>query len=125
MDASYRRLVISVWENDWHHNGGSILFGPSDGMMYITTGDGGGSGALNAQDGSNLLGKILRIDISQTTPQDRTNVVNGNYGIPPDNPFLNDSSIQPEIYAFGYRNPFECFFDRDNLGGKLQYGVIY
>ena len=117
MDTSYRRLVISIWENDWHHNGGSVLFGPSDGMMYITTGDGGGSGAPNAQDGSNLLGKVLRIDISQTTAHDRTDVVRGSYGIPADNPFLNDSSIQPEIFAFGYRNPFECFFDRANQGG--------
>ena len=54
---------------------------------------------------STLLGSVLRIDI------DSRDSGNG-YGIPEDNPFINNSSYRPEIYAFGLRNPWRCSVDR-------------
>jgi len=100
-----------------NHNGGQIRFGP-DGFLYISTGDGGGAGdpQENAQDRTNLLGNILRIDVDGSE-------VGGNYGIPDDNPFVgNDEGFREEIYAYGLRNPFRFSFDAAN--GDLWAGDV-
>ena len=60
-------------------------------------------------DRSTLLGSILRIDV------DRSDSTRGTaYAIPPDNPFVNVSNAQPEIYAYGLRNVWRCSVDRGN-----------
>ena len=100
-----------------NHNGGQIRFGP-DGFLYISTGDGGGAGdpQENAQDRTNLLGNILRIDVDGSE-------VGGNYGIPDDNPFVgNDQEFREEIFAYGLRNPFRFSFDAAN--GDLWVGDV-
>lgn len=83
-----------------NHNGGELHFG-IDGDLYLSTGDGGGTGDVpnNAQSPDVLLGKILRfaVNTSNTSPY---------YSIPSDNPFGN------EIFAYGLRNPFRWSFDR-------------
>lgn len=91
-----------------NHNGGHLSFGPDD-YLYIGTGDGGAQGDPQgrAQDGQSLLGKMLRLDVDNGTP----------YGIPTDNPFINDSTFLPEIWAYGLRNPWRYSFDR--LTGDL------
>ncbi len=89
-----------------NHNGGRLEFGP-DGYLYIGTGDGGSAGdpQNNAQNRSNLLGKILRIDIDHPSE-------NRPYGIPADNPFAgNTEGWREEIYAYGLRNPWKFSFD--------------
>lgn len=90
-----------------NHNGGWIGFGP-DGYLYIATGDGGSAGdpQNNAQNITNLLGKILRIDVNNPQPP-------LNYGIPASNPFYDstNTSIRKEIYAYGLRNPWRNSFD--------------
>ncbi|MDQ8189288.1 PQQ-dependent sugar dehydrogenase [Roseibacillus persicicus] len=88
-----------------NHNGGYLEFGP-DGMLYIGTGDGGAANdpKANAQDLSNLLGKILRIDVSPSQ----------GYEVPKDNPFTG-SQEAPEIFAYGLRNPWRCSWDGENL----------
>jgi len=87
------------------HEGGPLVFGPDDGFLYISFGDGGHDSADNAQDLSNLFGSILRIDV------DNPNGVM-NYGIPSDNPFFgNTSGFREEIYAYGLRNPWRISFD--------------
>ncbi len=90
-----------------NHNGGKLNFGP-DGYLYFATGDGGGGNDVpnNAQTGTVLLGKMLRIDIDQTS------VTYGNYAVPPDNPYVGNPSIDERIWALGLRNPFRWSFDR-------------
>jgi glucose/arabinose dehydrogenase len=94
-----RLTIPQPFEN---HNGGHILFGP-DGYLYLGMGDGGSGGdpQNNAQTLSNLLGKIVRIDLS----------VPKGYRIPPDNPFVSVQGVRPEIYIYGVRNPWRFSFD--------------
>src|SRR5690606_2136265 len=85
-----------------NHNGGLIKFGP-DGYLYFGLGDGGGAGdPLRAgQDLENLLGKMLRLDV---TGQET-------YAVPEDNPFRGGEGRE-EIWAYGLRNPWRFSFDR-------------
>jgi hypothetical protein len=100
-DPATRRLVISIPHTEAHnHNGGQLQFGP-DGLLYLSTGDGGVSNDTpnpDAEDTSSLLGKILRID-----PRGATD---GAHTVPPDNPFGN------AVWAYGLRNPWRFSFDR-------------
>lgn len=108
-DPETELILIEVEQPYSNHNGGQISFGP-DGYLYISLGDGGSGGdPLNAgQDLTMLLGSLLRIDVDKTS--------NGrNYAIPPDNPFLgNTSSYKEEIYAYGLRNVWRFSFDNQN-----------
>lgn len=113
------RIISRIDWPQFNHNGHWIDFGPDDGYLYISTGDGGyandwGIGHNvtdgNGQDMAELKGKILRIDVNSTS--------NGNnYAIPPDNPFVGNDDVRPEIYASGLRNPWRCSFDQK--GGRL------
>ena len=93
--------VIAIPHRGENHHGGLIAFGP-DGMLYVAPGDGGccGDPQNNAQNRSNLLGKILRLDV-RTAP----------YVVPPDNPFVGQAGVRPEIWAYGLRNPWRYSFD--------------
>jgi hypothetical protein len=95
-----------------NHNGGMIAFGPSDGYLYIGTGDGGAACDLseNAQSLASNLGKLLRIDVD---PLPYTN--------PPDNPLVGASG-NDEIWSYGLRNPWRWSFDRGN--GDLYVGDV-
>uniref|UniRef100_F7AJ37 Soluble scavenger receptor cysteine-rich domain-containing protein SSC5D n=1 Tax=Ornithorhynchus anatinus TaxID=9258 RepID=F7AJ37_ORNAN len=109
VDHSSERIILEIEEPASNHNGGELLFG-DDGYLYIFTGDGGMAGDPfgkfgNSQNKSALLGKVLRIDVDQN---DRGPL----YRIPPDNPFVADTSARPEVYAFGVRNMWRCSFDR-------------
>jgi glucose/arabinose dehydrogenase len=92
-----------------NHNGGSINFGPNDGFLYISAGDGGSGGdpGNRAQNTEILLGKLLRIDVDNPGG-------GNNYGIPVDNPFAGDPPNAEEIWAYGLRNPWKFSFDSDN-----------
>lgn len=104
-DSNSEFEVLTVAQPFSNHNGGTITFAP-DGYLYIGLGDGGGGGDTdnNAQNTLNLLGTIVRIDIDN--PSD-----GNNYGIPADNPFIGDSLILDEIWAYGLRNPFRFSID--------------
>lgn len=84
-----------------NHNGGNLAFGP-DGMLYIASGDGGSGGdpQNNSQNLTNLLGKLLRLDVDAPAPY-----------IPADNPFVDSSTARGEIWAYGLRNPWKIAFD--------------
>jgi glucose/arabinose dehydrogenase len=89
-----------------NHNGGQLQFGPTDGYLYLATGDGGSGGdpPNNAQTITVLLGKMLRIDVETGNPV--------TYTIPPSNPFTATAGYRPEIWALGLRNPWRFSFDR-------------
>jgi glucose/arabinose dehydrogenase len=99
-DHESEQIVLEVPQPFANHNGGALEFGP-DGMLYIALGDGGSGGDPlgNGQNPNELLGSILRIDVS-TQP----------YSIPPDNPFANGGGA-PEVFAYGLRNPWRFTFD--------------
>lgn len=87
-----------------NHNGGMLAFGP-DGYLYAGLGDGGSANdPLGAgQSLTTLLGKILRLDVDSEPD---------GYTIPPTNPFTGTADGQPEIWAYGLRNPWRFSFDR-------------
>ena len=67
-----------------------------------------------------ILGKMIRINPlhpTLTTNQDGALSSNGQYRIPPSNPFLKTTNAVGEIYAYGFRNPYRFSFD--TVGGRL------
>ena len=107
-DPNSEVLLLTISQPFSNHNGGDMHFGPNDGYLYISTGDGGSAGdPVNyGQNTSSLLGKMLRIDVDGTSE--------GNYGIPNDNPFVGNGAVLDEIWAIGLRNPWKWSFDRSN-----------
>jgi glucose/arabinose dehydrogenase len=116
-DPDSELSILRVDEPQANHNGGEIAFGP-DGYLYVALGDGGAANDVglghvedwyeenrggNGQDvDQNLLGSILRID-----PQEA-----GGYDVPQDNAFAAEgSSGLPEVWAYGFRNPYRFSFD--------------
>ncbi len=124
IDPTSRRELISFGKNAGNHNGGTIAFG-RDGYLYLATGDGGNANDVgpshvepggNAQNLGVALGKMLRIDpLNPTLTNGSTNPTssNGQYRIPTSNPFQGAGQV-PEIYAYGFRNPYRFSFDRAN-----------
>ena len=124
IDPASGRIVLSIAQPQANHNGGALSFGPDD-RLYISLGDGGAgddqgpghSPQGNGQDPGNPLGAILRID------PDGADSVNGQYGIPAENPFFPGGpgpfggpegcldGLCDEIFAYGFRNPFRSSFD--------------
>lgn len=107
-DASSELILMTIPQPFSNHNGGDMHFGPNDGYLYISIGDGGSGGdpGDRAQNTTLLLGKLLRIDVDGTSE--------GNYGIPIDNPFVGVAGAEDEIWAYGLRNTWKFSFDRSN-----------
>lgn len=116
------REVLRVGEFAANHNVGTVAFNPTAtegdadyGLLYIGFGDGGS--AHDPRDyGQGLaepLGAIARIDPLDTP--------DGAYGIPDDNPFVDEDGVAPEIWAYGLRHPQQFSWDTD---GRMFIGDI-
>jgi glucose/arabinose dehydrogenase len=115
LDLDTLKPLLFIEQPFPNHNGGSVQFG-SDGLLYLSFGDGGGGGDPqgNGQDLQTLLGKILRIDVD--------NPPGGSaYRIPADNPFATGGGL-PEIWHWGMRNPWRMSVDRAT--GDLWIGDV-
>ncbi|MEP6688408.1 MAG: PQQ-dependent sugar dehydrogenase [Gemmatimonadales bacterium] len=101
-DPASEIVLLTAEQPFSNHNGGQIVFGP-DGMLYISLGDGGSGGdpGGRGQSVADLLGGILRVDVSSGT----------GYTVPPDNPFVGRADARPEVWSFGLRNPWRFTFD--------------
>jgi glucose/arabinose dehydrogenase len=120
-DLNTETVLLSVDQPYMNHNGGWISFGP-DGYLYIGFGDGGSGGDPdgNGQDTKTLLGSILRIDVNNADA-----IRNIPYAIPAGNPFetsLDCSTGCPEIFSWGFRNPWRWSFDI--LNGNMWAGDV-
>src|SRR5512147_2783280 len=80
--------ILRVDQPYANHNGGNLVFGP-DGKLWVGLGDGGSGGdpENRAQNPDTLLGKMFRLDVSNTQPS-------------------------PKLVAIGLRNPWRYSFDR-------------
>ena len=128
LDPASGKLLFEMAQPGGHNNGGHLLFGP-DGFLYLGIGDGGNDDSAsgvagNGQLTTNLLGKIMRIDVNGTTGSRP-------YRIPADNPFAANppcgmdgtgAADCPEIFAWGFRNPWRWSFD--SQGGQLWLGDV-
>jgi glucose/arabinose dehydrogenase len=118
--AGNERVLLEIDMPYFNHHSGRMAFGP-DGLLYVSVGDGGNANDIdapprngveirgkapegNGQNRQTLMGKVLRIDVNK---QD----AGKQYGVPKDNPFAKGGGA-PEIYAYGFRNPWGLSFDR-------------
>jgi len=105
VDLTTERDLIVQSQPFTNHKAGQLVFG-LDGFLYFGLGDGGSAGDPhgNGQNLNTLLGKMLRIDVDHTSAGKL-------YAIPSDNPFVGGGGL-PEIYAYGFRNPWRFSLDR-------------
>lgn len=115
LDTDSEQLLLT-WKSGGH-NGGCLKFGP-DGYLYISTGDASPPTPPDpnrvGQDLTNLLSAVLRIDVDHTSGELA-------YAIPKDNPFVDTPGARPEIWAYGFRNPWKMSFDE---AGNLWLGDV-
>jgi glucose/arabinose dehydrogenase len=112
--ASAQILLVVPHPTNFNHNGGQLFFGPTDGYLYMGTGDGGSGGdpPNNAQNTAVLLGKMLRLDVDGSGAVPCGQVNPAPYAIPSSNPFAGSGTSCNEIWAYGLRNPWRFSFDR-------------
>ncbi|HMF92237.1 MAG TPA: PQQ-dependent sugar dehydrogenase [Candidatus Angelobacter sp.] len=107
VNIATERILLTVDQvgNFTNHKAGQLAFGP-DGLLYFGLGDGGSGGDPfgHGQSTATLLGKMMRIDVNSTD-------AGLQYHVPADNPFAAGGGL-PEIWAFGFRNPWRFSFDR-------------
>ncbi|MHB1423477.1 MAG: PQQ-dependent sugar dehydrogenase [Gemmataceae bacterium] len=105
IDPSSEEIILTFLQGG--HNGGDLHFG-TDRMLYISTGDAASPNPPDpfntGQDISDLLSSILRIDVDHKNE-------GKNYAIPKDNPFVDMKGARPEVWAYGFRNPWRMSFD--------------
>lgn len=114
--SNSERVLLTVPQPYSNHNAGMLEFGP-DGYLYVAFGDGGSGNDpdQNGQDLGTILGSMIRIDPFNPSG-------GREYGIPADNPYVDDPNALDEIWAHGLRNPWRFSFDRNT--GELLLGDV-
>ncbi|MEE2906240.1 MAG: PQQ-dependent sugar dehydrogenase [Planctomycetota bacterium] len=114
LDRKSEEVLLEIPQPYGNHNGGTVLFGP-DGMLYLSIGDGGSANdpEHHAQNLGNLLGTVVRLDVSSDEKP---------YTNPKDNPFIGVEGARPEIWAYGLRNIWRMHFDSET--GELWGGDV-
>ena len=112
VEATERPLLV-IPQIYTTHKAGMLAF-DSDGMLVISTGDGGSGNDPHGHglDRWSLLGKLLRLDVDRGWP----------YVIPADNGFAGDPDSRAEIHAIGLRNPWR--FSIDRASGDIYIGDV-
>ena len=115
-DPNSELEIISIAQPYSNHNAGDLNFGP-DGFLYIAMGDGGAGGDPEnySQNTGSLLGKVLRIDVSNANAAQP-------YTIPASNPFVGPGNPLDEIWSVGWRNPWRFSFD--SVSGDMWVGDV-
>eukprot|EP01104_Vermistella_antarctica_P001058 TRINITY_DN1111_c1_g1_i1.p1 TRINITY_DN1111_c1_g1~~TRINITY_DN1111_c1_g1_i1.p1 ORF type:complete len:750 (+),score=156.86 TRINITY_DN1111_c1_g1_i1:24-2252(+) len=104
------RSIVVLHHAAAHHNGGDIHFGPADGYLYVSVGD--GDQQSDVQDLTAHYGKILRLDVDSSPANNLPEY--HSYRIPSNNPYGgNNNKIARMVYAAGFRNPWRFSFDRE------------
>jgi glucose/arabinose dehydrogenase len=119
-DAATRYdLIRSLPDNASNHNGGTVRFG-RDGRLYVSLGD--DATGCPAQDSTQLVGKILRLDVSRL-PAGPGGPAPIAILAPSDNPWANAAdSAARLVWTKGLRNPFR--FNVDPATGDLVIGDV-
>ena len=99
LDLATEQVLVSGIGRNKFHDGGRLRFGP-DGKLYASTGD--AQNGDNAQNTSNLAGKVLRLNPDGTVPSD--------------NPFGN------YVWSYGHRNPQGLAFDSQGRLWEQEFG---
>jgi len=116
-DAASELVVLEIEQPGFNQNGGAIRFGPDDGMLYLSLGDGSASTDpfMNGQNLGTILGSVIRIDVRDASAREP-------YVVPEDNPFLETDGARPEIWAYGLRNPWRMSIDAES--GEVWLGDV-
>lgn len=115
-DPAREQILLEVAQPWRNHNGGTLLFDGS-GRLVVGLGDGGAGGDPRGagQDLTTLLGKILRLDVSDLSK--------AGYAIPSDNPYAKgEGGARREIWVSGVRNPWRMSLDPDT--GEVWVGDV-
>ena len=116
-NPSSENVLLTIEQHSSNHNAGGMHFSPNDGFLYVPMGDGGGANDTgnHAQNRTELLGKIVRIDVDEGpgASPDCVGDGSGDYTIPNTNPFIDGPGDDcDEMWAIGLRNPYRSGFDR-------------
>jgi uncharacterized repeat protein (TIGR03806 family) len=127
-DASSEVVLFTQFDEEFNHNGGTLLFGP-DGYLYVSLGDEGypqdpfDNGQRIDKD---FFSGVFRIDVDKKAgnlPPNPHAALGGktNYFVPKDNPWVNATSfnglpvdpdrVRTEFWAVGLRSPWRMSYD--------------
>ncbi|MEM1413783.1 MAG: PQQ-dependent sugar dehydrogenase [Myxococcota bacterium] len=111
-DPASERIVLDVPQVSNVHQVNHVGFGV-DGYLYVALGE-QRKMASHPQDPMTLPGSVLRLDVREGTED-------APYAIPADNPFADGEEGAPEVFAFGFRNPWRFTVDPE---GAIYVGDV-